>query len=334
MSQVLSTRPIGTVSVYGCGGGGVNIAKEYVTDGHTGDIAKIDVAFLDTSDSNLADDLVDKAFLFRNPNGDTDGSGKIKAANAELIERSIPEVLRKFPAKDLNIIVTTASGGTGNVAAYHLLRNLIEAGQKAVIVLIGSAENEKTAKNTIGTLASLQNVVNEFQKPVIFHWGFNEAGAPRSAVDKEAHLIITSLCVLASRRNHGLDTADLNSLFNYTLPRPDIAPALARIRVFDTAAEFDKTIDEPIAAAYLKRSADDPQPKAFAPYSCDGFLPDQVLTNHEGLFFGIESKSLHKISADMESIRKDLESREQTRTAAPVFGAGRSTATASGLVLD
>lgn len=328
----LSTRPVGTVQLYGCGGGGINIAKEYSGEMETTDISKFSACFLDTSDSNLADHLLDNTFLFSDPSGETDGSGKVKAQNAELIEKSIPEVLRKFPAKDMNIIVYTASGGTGNVAGYLLHRKLLEAGHSVVSVVIGTFEAERTAKNTMGTIASLSDLAEDVDKPVIFHYSSNARGVPRSTVDKEAHLIITALAMLSSRRNHGLDTADIKSFLDYTKPRPDIKPSLARIHVYDDADVFDKEITEPLSVAYLVRNADEIQPAVFAPYSCDGILPDVAQTRN--LFFGIETKSLFKIQSDIETIRADLASREETRSIAPTFGDASAKKSKSGIYTD
>lgn len=328
----LTTRPIGTIRLFGCGGGGINIAKEYAGEYASTDIARMSACYLDTSDSNLADDLVDNTFLFSNPDGNTDGSGKVKSTNAELIERSIPEVLRKFAPQDMNIIVYTASGGTGNVAGYYLHRKLLEAGHNVVSVVIGTSESERTAKNTIGTLSSLSDLAADLGKPVIFHYSHNARGVPRSKIDKEAHLIITALAFLCSRRNHGLDTADITSFLNYTQPRPDIRPSLARIHVYDDAKAFDESIGEPVSVAYLTRNADEVQPEVFAPYSCDGTLPD--VAQSKNLFFGIETKSLFKLLAETNAMKEELASREQARIEAPSFGGGQSTKTKGGLYLD
>jgi hypothetical protein len=330
----LSTRPVGTVRIFGCGGGGINIAKQYIEEGMSADIAKISACFLDTSDSNLEDLLIDSTFLYTDPSSIVDGSGKVKSLNADLIEAKTPEALRKFPALETNIIVYTASGGTGNVIGYHLHRQLLKAGQKVFSIIMGSAESERTAKNTIGTLASMGNIVDELNKPVIFHWGMTKKGVSRAAVDKEAHLMITALCILGSRRIHGFDHADLNSFCNYTLPRPDIKPALARIRVYDNAASFDAEIKKPIAVAYLKRDPDDEQPEAFAPYLCEGVLPNTAQTTGKALFFGIETESLHVLNKELAEVRTTLASLEEAREAAPVWKVETDKVSKSGLVYD
>ena len=334
MSNSISTRPIGELAIFGCGGGGINIAKEYIDANLSADIANLSVALLDTSDSNLSEGNLSNFYAFSSPDGVVDGSGKVKAKNAELISRSIAEVLRKFPPKAMNIIVYTASGGTGNVAGYCLHKALLAAGHDVVSVVIASAESERTAKNTIGTLLDLSDLAEEVGKPVVIHYGMNGNGVTRAMVDKEAHLIITSLAILASRRNYGLDTADLKSFLNYTLPRPDIKPTLARINVYDNVDTFDRDVKEPISVAYLKRNADEPQPEAFAPYFCDGILPDVAQASN--LFFAIETSSLYGVHADLTKLRDELASRESTRQAAPAFGSidGGSARPKGGMRLD
>lgn len=335
----LTTRPVGTIRIYACGGGGINIGKEYIDDGHTADIAKISTCFLDTSDSNLTDGLADNVYLFEKPQvateDEVDGSGKVKSVNAELIESKIPEVLRKFPPLDTVIIVTTAGGGTGNVAAFHLHRQLLLQNHPAVVtVMMGSAEAERTAKNTIGSIASLQNIVNETNKPVIFHYGQTKKGVTRSMVDKEAHLIITALCILGSRRIHGLDKADLKMFYNITLPRPDIKPSLLRLRVFDNAQAFNEQVKEPLGAAYLKRDPDDEQPDGFIPYLCEGILPATAKPDRKSLFFSLDSRSLHDLNKEMTELAATLASLETERSEAPVFTTKSEKVSKSGLVYD
>lgn len=314
MSQEqLSTREIGTVAIWGCGGGGLNIAKKFDNEPVDADVAKLDVRYLDTSDANLTDSQVARAFLFKSIEGDAlDGSGMVKSTNAEAIERATPEVLRKFPAAYAHIVVSTASGGTGNVAAYYLTKALLEAGQKVFVVIIGSTENERTVKNTIGSIANLEDLSDELGKNIIFHWGLNKKGVPRAGVDKEAELIITALAILCSRRNFGFDTADLNSFINYNIPRPDIKPGLSRIHVYDDAAKFDEEMKNVISAVYLTRGPEELLPSVFAPVSKDAVLPTTVQKNN--LFFGIENQSLHALQKDLATLQADLESAEKMRS--------------------
>lgn len=313
MSTGLSTRPKGQIHIYACGGGGINIGKEYHADGHSGDIADFKVTYIDTSDSNMEDRMMTNAWLF----DDLDGSGKIRESNASEIAKVVPDILNKFTPGDLNVVVFTASGGTGSVAGPLIMRQLLQRNCLTMGIVIGSHENDKTCLNTYGSLKTLDKFAKDTGKPVVIQYNTNEPGTPRSTVDREAHLMITALAMLASRRNHGLDTADLVSFFQFNKSTP-VPACLARIHLFDDTEQFDKQMKDPISAAYLKRDHDDPQPLAHVPYSCDGFMPDYAQTGNS-LFFGIENASFNHVISDMAQKVDDIEKRKKTRGGIATF---------------
>lgn len=327
MSNGLSNRPAGKVRVYACGGGGINIGKEYLTDGHSADVADIQVAFIDTSDSNLDDRLVDNCWLFK----DLDGSGKIRSANDKVIAKAVPDILRKFTPGDLNIVIFTASGGTGSVAGPLILKQLLADGHSTIGVVTGSHESIKTAENTIGTMKTLDGISRATNKPVVIHFGMNKPNIPRSKIDIEAHLIIRAMSVLCSRRNHGLDTADITSFLEFS-KSTDVAPCLARLHMAGSIEDFEDTVKEPISAAYLKRNQDDLQPSVFVPYSCDGFMPPivQATTSY---FFGIENISFGEVIRELNGLKKEMEMQRTTRAESFSFLDGNEQASDTGLFL-
>lgn len=326
MSTGLSTRQVGKVRIYACGGGGINLGKEYLLDGHTGDVADIDVAFIDTSDSNLSDALVDKSWLFK----DLDGSGKIRNSNDKIIAKAVPDILRKFAPGDLNIVIFTASGGTGSVAGPLILKQLLADGHATIGVVTGSHESIKTTENTIGTMKTLDAIARATDKPVVIHFGMNEPDVPRSHIDTEAHLIIRAMAVLCSRRNHGLDTADIASFLQFN-KSTDIGACLARLHMTDDLEEFEDLVKEPISAAYLKRNHDDLQPTVFVPYSCDGFMP-AVVHATTSYFFGIENKSFGEVVKKLDGLKKEMEMQRTTRSAAVSFLGDDEQASETGLI--
>ncbi|MNZ13954.1 hypothetical protein D3C78_308670 [compost metagenome] len=315
MNQGLSNRPVGNVRIYGCGGGGVNIGKEYVDQGHSADIANIDVCFIDSSDSNLEDRLVDKTWLFDG----LDGSGAIRESNVEPIRKAVPDILRKFAPGDVNIVVFTLAGGTGSVAGPLILQKLLEDGHMAIAIVVGAKHSGRNAGNTIGAVRTLDAIRQATGKPVVMHLGINATGAPTdSSVDREAHIMISSLAVLCSRRNHGLDTADLRSLFDFT--KSTSAPAqLCRIHVTDNVEAFSKVMKAgPLAAAYLLRAQTDAMPDLFVPYSTYGVLPS-IAQNSSGLFFGIENGSMTELHQHVQAIQKEVDTQKQAATPAIAF---------------
>ncbi|QTH80328.1 hypothetical protein PA10_00128 [Pseudomonas phage pPa_SNUABM_DT01] len=311
----LSTRPVGKIRIYGCGGGGVNIGKEYLDQGHSGDIANIEACFIDTSDANLEDRLIDKTWLF----DDLDGSGAVRQTNVAAIQKAIPDIIRKFPAADVNIVIFTLAGGTGSVAGPLLLQQLLADGHMAVAIVIGAKHSGRNAENTLATVKTLDAIRHVTGKPVVMHLGINSTNAPTDdGVDREAHLMITSLAMLCSRRNHRLDTADLRSLFDFT--KSTSAPAqMCRLHVTDNTEAFNKVMKTgPLAAAYLLRQSTDPVPDLFVPYSTYGTMP-AIAQASGSLFFGIESGSmveLHKLVADLQ---KEVETQKRAATQATNF---------------
>lgn len=328
MSQGLSTRPVGTMRIYGCGGGGVNIGKEYLEAGHSADIANIETCFVDTSDSNLDDRLVDRTWLFDG----LDGSGAIRQENAEAIAKAVPDILRKFPAAEMNVVVFTLAGGTGSVAGPLILKKLLEEGHMAIGIVVWAKQSIRNGENSIGGVKTLDNISNVTGTPSIIHLGFNKDGSVSDkSVDNEAHLMITALAALCSRRNHGLDTADLKSLFNFTKSTSGKAQ-LCRMHVTDNIEDFTKLMrNGPLAAAYLLREATDPTPELFVPYSTYGTMPSIAQANGS-LFFGIENGSMGELHKQVADLQRAIDDQKESANAPVAFASEKDQKSASGLV--
>ena len=329
MQQGLSTRPVGKVRVYGCGGGGVNIGKEYIENGHSADLANIEVAFIDTSDSNLEDRLVDRTWLF----DQLDGSGAIRNSNDKTIAKHIPDILRKFEPGDVNIVIFTLAGGTGSVAGPLILKQLLEDGHMAMAVVIGAKQSLRNAENTIASVKTLDAIARGTGKPVIMHLGFNASKSVSDAdVDREAHGMISALSVLCSRRNHGLDTADLRSFFDFT--KSTGAPAqLARIHVTDNVDFFDRTMNNGgLSAAYLLREQNDETPGTFVPYCTYGTMP-AIAQFNSSLFFGIENGTLADFREHVQQLQKEIDMQQRTTSEAVGFLGENDKLSDTGLVL-
>lgn len=327
MSQILSTRPVGKMKVWGCGGGGVNIAKDYLDFPSSPSSAEVDVCFIDTSDSNLEDRLVEKAWLFDG----LDGSGGIRKENAEAIAKAVPDIVRKFQPAEMNVVVFTLAGGTGSVVGPLILKKLLEDGHMAIGVVVWAQQAIRNAENTIGGVKTLDSISRTCGFPGIINLGFNGPGLmvdPK--VDEEAHLMITTMAALCSRRNHGLDTADLKSLFNFTKSTKAVAQ-LCRIHVTDNHEDFAKVMRSgPLAAAYLLGDMTDPTPEMFLPYSPYGVLPT-TSEKPGSLFFGIENGSMGELRKRITELERQISEQENSAVEAVDF-AGDSETTSSGLV--
>lgn len=100
---------IGKAKIYGCGGTGINLAKRFLNRAEQPGFAVLDPVFVDTSRSNLTPEIPEeKVYVL---SGDADGSGKVRAANADRIVDAVPEVLLEFKPAEFNIVVFSLGGG-------------------------------------------------------------------------------------------------------------------------------------------------------------------------------------------------------------------------------
>ena len=107
--DITATRK-GKVMVWACGGCGTNIGMQL--EKHRGvseeGFAELDIAYLDTSRANMRDIVrSENCFILDG----LDGSGKVRAENHGEISDKIKAILQKFKPGDLNVVVSSASGG-------------------------------------------------------------------------------------------------------------------------------------------------------------------------------------------------------------------------------
>ena len=110
--QVSLERTQHKVAIYGCGGMGVNMAKvlnqHYAQQAPSKGCAFLETYYVDTSTSNL-EGIEDQDHVYLIPN--KDGSGQKRSMNASSINERIKEIVRGFKPADLNIVISSASGG-------------------------------------------------------------------------------------------------------------------------------------------------------------------------------------------------------------------------------
>ena len=321
--------PIGSIRLYGCGGGGINIVKRYAGPlKSTTGVADIKTTYIDTSRSNLDDDP-DHQNIFVLP--ELDGSGKVRRENHEAIAQQVPRILKDFSPADLNLVIFTASGGTGSVAGPLIISELIERNQNVVAIVIGSDESVITGMNTFNTLKSLDHISRTKGTPVVMHYTQNDRSLKRSDVDKQVMFVISSLAVLASRQNKGLDTKDVANWVNFT--RTTSVPSqLALLKVYGDAKEVDQLAGESFTLAALLKSEDEEQPRFKPEYNCDGFYRPgtEMATN---LFFTIETHGLRDVLNQLNAVAQNAQETKQARIDGPSFVGRNDEVSSTGLIL-
>ena len=111
----LTEREPNKLTVYGCGGAGSNITKEFFSLNTKDNSIFSDIipVVLDASDSDFTTDIPDEyMYIVKDGSGEQlEGAGKIRATNYDHIKQSIKDMLVKYPPTNFNIVVHSNSGG-------------------------------------------------------------------------------------------------------------------------------------------------------------------------------------------------------------------------------
>lgn len=319
----------GNVRLYGCGGLGVNIALNYLDSKSAPGFANLIPSFVDTSRSNLTDRVKeDDVFILEK----TDGSGKVRKENHAQISAVIKQILLKQPPEDFNIVVFSASGGSGSVIGPLLAKELADRGHSVVILSAGSSEAAITARNTLNTVKSLSAITKQIDKTLVTFYRHNGGDATRKVIDGQLHFAISCLCYLASRQNSELDTKDIYNWLNIN-KSTSVAAQLVLLDIFAKADEV-KEISDPISIASLYADRDQKHLETPVPeYSCTGYFQHPV-KDIEELHFVISTQHLGATFDRLQSTIDNFEQRSEGRAAAQVLvKEGKDAVTDDGLVL-
>ena len=288
------------VCVYGTGGTGINITSSLLGVENSIEGTTFVPVFVDTSESNKIDLLpAESLYLFP----DVDGSGGFRAENNDLIEASIGDVLLKLPPKAFNIVICSGSGGTGPVIGYHLLCELLQRKEAAMIIIVGEADNVGHARNTLKTIESLESIPEITGLSAIMHYIENGTAGSRHTVNGIIHQLIMDLGQLNSTANREIDTADIRNWLQYTRVLPDISPELCNLTIQQTNHE-DPTItkiDYPISVASLVVDGTTHKIGYKSMYGCMGYVAGLTTsTSDTEKHFVINTSSLNRIFKSIE----------------------------------
>jgi len=262
-----------TVRLYGCGGTGINLLSVWEADHDrllpAGGL--IQISYVDTSDSNLPRDLnKDRVYLLEGK----DGSGKVRSENSEEISRSLLNLLQKMPEGDFNIVLFSASGGSGSVFGPLLMAELAKRGVPTVGIVVGTEESVITCDNTLKTLKTLENLAERTSTPMVISYHHNKTGKPRSQVDIEAREVMSSVALLGGGNFHSLDTRDISNWITYRTT--NLRPQLSLLHVYDDPAVLDEKASDPISIASLRKDPDQATYSILPMYPCEGFVETQI----------------------------------------------------------
>lgn len=280
--------------LYACGGCGTNLGQLLDSD-HVG------TCYIDTSRSNRTDQLGDDVCHFLE---DADGSGKNRRENYEPIVREVGVILDRFEPTDFNIVLFSASGGSGSIIGPLIMKDLLERAYPVVAVVVGADDSAIAVTNTTNTLKSLESISAVAGQPVIMAYHENTAGVTRQMIDDEVLFVLESLSELTSQNNQELDTADLTNWVQYQKVAPSVQPQLSALSIFDTRQEAASQI-EPIAVASLYN--DPGKDTAFGnPFYATVGYPRQEMALAEQLHFVINTVDVEDVFSHLTERRSEL----------------------------
>jgi len=320
--------------IYACGGAGVNIAKQLqvLTKVESDYISDIDTCYIDTSKSNMDSTISDDSvFLFEG----LDGSGKVRSDNYEVISQNALKILKEFPSGDFNIVISSASGGSGSVIAPVITNQLLKADKLVVVILIGVTDSKIDLDNTIKTIKSYAGVSASNEKPICMSYFENSSEVPRKQIDASIVSVVGAMSILLSGMNEGLDSRDLYNFLNFNRVT-SYGPQLATLTVHTGSFPQQIETDSVISVSSIAVSGSEVKLPLVPDYRCDGFISDKAgkdIIDNLPFFFVLQSGFLEERTSDLTKLNKELDQARLARVKAkPILEYDEPT-TGDGLVL-
>lgn len=321
--------PQGQLRLYACGGFGINIVShfDHLAGANEPGLSIPHPVYIDTSRSNLhAGIKPEHVFILE----DVDGSGKVRRENHEEISRTVKRIIQDHKPLDMNIVVFSASGGSGSVFGPLIISELLARKVPVVGIVVGSDESTITAQNTINTLKSLESIATKNELPVVIYYDHNEPEVKRSTIDDACRAVIASLSILSSRHNSELDSRDITNWVQFSRST-SVKPRLAMFDVY-RSNEAAEEAREPVAIVSLYTSPDDTPLKLVPEYHAAGYPRSQIKT-FKTAHFVITVESVQVVAKKLNATVADLDNARRSRVSHNSLVHGSDSVTDDGMVL-
>lgn len=326
-----------TMNVYCCGGTGINIGslvEAGLKDENPG-FAKLVPIYIDTSKSNLTVSHPDsRTYLI--PDLPREGAGKVRRENFEQIVACVPHVLNKFKPAEINIVISSTSGGSGSVIAPSLVSMMLEQGHLVIALAVGSTDSLLEITNTINTLKSYESMASLRDKPVPAIYWQNTPEQKRAVINEKLKGEIIRLAALFSGQNQGLDSSDLRNWLHYNRQSVTGYPAhLVSLEVHVDHIERKNPSTHVISVATLANDVDKISAGMPVDYQATGFLdPNFTNMNMAGtLHFALVDGYFLEVIRRLEGIVTEMEATKSASTNRKSIAADASAAAKNGMIL-
>lgn len=268
--------------IYCAGGFGINIGTQ---------VPNFDnICYIDTSDSNRTD-AIDPTKVYRIEG--LNGAGQNLRNIYPKILPHIPTILERFEPAEFNIVIFSASGGSGRGLGPLIIRELLKAGKSVIALAVGETDTAIYLENTTNTLKSLESISLNLQRPIALAYYQNEKGVPLKVIDEEVLFCIEALLELTNQNNLELDNSDIHNWINYSNV-VSLQPQLSALIITDDRKQANAVL-EPIATLSLYSNRDDYAIVGNPHFSKVGYPREPLASPFEQLHFVINTIAIEEI---------------------------------------
>lgn len=277
-----------TVRVYGTGGAGTNLVKMIAREIDSNEVgaAKLVFTVADTSDANLYDLPANVKDVILNKGLDgklVDGSGGVRSENVDLIRSSIGKIITDQPPCDFNLVVYSASGGSGGTIAAFLMNYFAKNNIPFMGVMVETFESGRHIDNTHSTYKTIDGMCRKSGTP----WNIARYHCARlseqKSIDQQIVTLVSLIAVAFSGDTLHVDNADLKSFLGWHVPTGrSVAPAILDV-VFNVKEDIVKDTP-PVSVLALYTNRDETMYEVpGTPYMTTGYLqPDMASQMTQG----------------------------------------------------
>lgn len=298
-TEILNPK-VRSVRFYSCGGTGINLLRRYRENQplERRDIyAAEQYSYIDTSTANLRNVSLENVFILEG----VDGSGSERRRNAEAIQKAVPSILIAHPPADMNIVIFSASGGTGSVAGPLLLEAILAEGKAAICLVIGTHESSRHTDNVISTLQGMELAVKRLNRPIVMHYTENDPSKTFGENDIRPQFVMGALSVLCSGRNGHIDSADVMNLFDFHRVTHRV-PSLAILDIFAREEDLQER-NQALGYLSLLKSEEEVSPRIASEYSKTGYLPTSP-DPRNSFYYLVCTDRLNKVFSALQDRKK------------------------------
>lgn len=293
------------VTIYGCGGTGINILKRLLRTDLDG-MAEVNEGYIDGSRSNVDDRNLDKDHWYFLDG--VDGAGKIRASNYEVTDRSISDILLKIKPSELNLIIFSGSGGSGSVIGPKIAEALYAQGKRVLFFMVASTESGKATDNSLKTIYSIDGIGRKAGVAPVVKIDDNENNSRNEEVDQSMVASLRAVLDLFSGQHDGLDSADVLTWANPVIGA-NIPAQLTLLDIGDSREEADE-IEAPISVAELY--GDDKPLTGTIPADYNTYGQRKV-KGKSSLYFVVYTHGLEKLIGGLKETFAEYEHRRISR---------------------